>query len=213
MHGCCIATTNPNKVREIRPLLRGSRRCELVTLADLPPIPEPEETGATFWENARLKALAYARRRRARRRRRGLRPGDRRAGRRARRALGALPRRRRHLSRALRGDLPPPRRHARRGAHRALRDRAAPSPTATTRAVRDRDARSRARSPTRQPGTHGFGYDPIFFYPPFGKTTGELTLDGRPPSRIAPARSATWRAARAELPYLSRYPFAILRPS
>ena len=25
-------------------------------------------------------------------------------------------------------------------------------------------------------GAHGFGYDPIFLYPPFGKTTGELTL-------------------------------------
>ena len=26
-------------------------------------------------------------------------------------------------------------------------------------------------------GTLGFGYDPIFLYPPFGKTTGEMTLD------------------------------------
>ena len=52
-----VATTNPNKLREIRPLLVGY---ELVTLADLPPVPEPDETGATFWENARLKALAYA---------------------------------------------------------------------------------------------------------------------------------------------------------
>jgi XTP/dITP diphosphohydrolase len=24
-------------------------------------------------------------------------------------------------------------------------------------------------------GTHGFGYDPIFFFPPFGCTTGEMT--------------------------------------
>ena len=56
-----LATTNPNKVREIRPLLAGLR-FEIVTLADLPPIPEPEETRATFWENAREKALAYARR-------------------------------------------------------------------------------------------------------------------------------------------------------
>ena len=36
-------------------------RHQLVTLAELPPIPEPEESGATFWENARLKALAYSR--------------------------------------------------------------------------------------------------------------------------------------------------------
>src|SRR5262245_33431366 len=32
----------------------------MMTLADLPPLPAPEETGATFAENARLKALAYA---------------------------------------------------------------------------------------------------------------------------------------------------------
>ncbi|GMV20631.1 MAG: non-canonical purine NTP pyrophosphatase [Acidimicrobiia bacterium] len=53
-----IATTNPGKVREIRPLLGDD--VHLLTLADLPPIPEPEEHGATFAENARLKALAYA---------------------------------------------------------------------------------------------------------------------------------------------------------
>ena len=33
----------------------------LVTLGDCDPIPEPEETGATFAENARLKAIYYAR--------------------------------------------------------------------------------------------------------------------------------------------------------
>ena len=52
-----IATTNPNKLREIRPLLEG---IELVGLSDIDPIPEPDENGATFWENARIKALAYA---------------------------------------------------------------------------------------------------------------------------------------------------------
>src|SRR5262245_20325758 len=54
-----IATTNPNKAREIRPLL-ADVAVELLTLADLPPIPEPDETGTTFWENARIKALAYS---------------------------------------------------------------------------------------------------------------------------------------------------------
>ena len=24
-------------------------------------------------------------------------------------------------------------------------------------------------------GTHGFGYDPIFYYPPYGRTLGETT--------------------------------------
>ena len=54
-----IATTNPNKIREIRPLLAGVP-FEIVTLADVDPIPEPDETGVTFWQNARLKALAYS---------------------------------------------------------------------------------------------------------------------------------------------------------
>src|SRR5688572_27419355 len=54
-----LATTNDNKVREIRAVLTGG--VELVTLADVPRIPEPQETGNTFWENAREKALAYAR--------------------------------------------------------------------------------------------------------------------------------------------------------
>src|SRR6185295_15340728 len=48
-----IATTNPNKLREIRPLLAGLT-ITLQTLADFPPVPEPEETGDTFWENARI---------------------------------------------------------------------------------------------------------------------------------------------------------------
>jgi XTP/dITP diphosphohydrolase len=54
-----IATTNPNKVREIRPLL-ADLPIDIVTLADVGPAAEPEETGTTFWENARVKALAYA---------------------------------------------------------------------------------------------------------------------------------------------------------
>ena len=54
-----IATTNAGKIREIRHLL--AHWPDLRTLADLPPIAEPEETGATFAENAALKAVYYAR--------------------------------------------------------------------------------------------------------------------------------------------------------
>jgi XTP/dITP diphosphohydrolase len=54
-----IATTNAGKLREIRELLAASP-IELRSLADLPPIPEPEETERTFRENARLKARYYA---------------------------------------------------------------------------------------------------------------------------------------------------------
>ena len=55
--GCLLATTNPNKVREIRPLFAGAD-VELMTLADVAPVPEPAETASSFWENARQKALA-----------------------------------------------------------------------------------------------------------------------------------------------------------
>lgn len=55
-----IATTNPGKIREIIPLLEGSPY-RLLTLSDIGRlIPEPEETGQTFAENARLKASYYA---------------------------------------------------------------------------------------------------------------------------------------------------------
>ena len=54
-----LATTNSGKLREIQAILEGVP-VSLLTLLDVPPIPEPEETGATFAANARLKALHYA---------------------------------------------------------------------------------------------------------------------------------------------------------
>jgi XTP/dITP diphosphohydrolase len=59
MPGFVLATTNLNKVREIRFVLRD-RPIAMRTLADFPPVPEPEESGDTFAANARLKALYYA---------------------------------------------------------------------------------------------------------------------------------------------------------
>src|SRR5690606_17157406 len=54
-----VASHNPGKVREIGDLL-APFGIETVSVADLG-LPEPEETGATFRENAELKALAAAR--------------------------------------------------------------------------------------------------------------------------------------------------------
>jgi XTP/dITP diphosphohydrolase len=54
-----LATTNPHKVREIRSLLDVAS-LNLVTLAEWPGVPPPEESGATFAQNARDKALYYA---------------------------------------------------------------------------------------------------------------------------------------------------------
>jgi XTP/dITP diphosphohydrolase len=54
-----VATTNPGKVREIRQLLAGAP-FDLLTLDAWPDVTPPEETGRTFEENARAKALYYA---------------------------------------------------------------------------------------------------------------------------------------------------------
>jgi XTP/dITP diphosphohydrolase len=54
-----LATTNPGKLKEITGILEGVP-IELVTLNDLGSIAEPEETGATFAENARLKTRYYS---------------------------------------------------------------------------------------------------------------------------------------------------------
>ena len=61
-----VATTNPGKVREINGILSAQAstgapgQVELVSLTQFPNLADPEETGATFGENARLKALYYA---------------------------------------------------------------------------------------------------------------------------------------------------------
>jgi XTP/dITP diphosphohydrolase len=54
-----IATTNKGKLREIVRVLDGLP-ITWKTLADFPNVIVPEETGATFAENARRKALHYA---------------------------------------------------------------------------------------------------------------------------------------------------------
>lgn len=54
-----VATTNTGKTREIRQVL-AEVPVQLVTLADVPPVTEPEETGRTFAANAELKARYYA---------------------------------------------------------------------------------------------------------------------------------------------------------
>ena len=56
-----IATTNPGKLREIAGILDGVP-IELLTLERSEPDAEPEETGVTFAENARLKARYYSER-------------------------------------------------------------------------------------------------------------------------------------------------------
>jgi XTP/dITP diphosphohydrolase len=168
-----VATTNPNKVREIRGVLDPAQ-FEIVTLADIPPIPEPEETGVTFWQNARVKAIAYARAS-------GITtaaedsgleipalggaPGVQSA-----RFLGPdvpYPKRFEEIYRRL-GGVPREERQARFVAALAVADPDGSILFETEGTIDGEIADAPA-------GTHGFGYDPIFFYPPFGKTTAEMT--------------------------------------
>jgi XTP/dITP diphosphohydrolase len=53
-----VATTNPGKMKELSQLLNAD--VEWLSLADFPNINEVEEDGQTFAENARKKALGYA---------------------------------------------------------------------------------------------------------------------------------------------------------
>jgi non-canonical purine NTP pyrophosphatase (RdgB/HAM1 family) len=57
-----IATKNRGKVMEIRTLLglAVQKNVEVSTLADMPAVGDPRETGKTFAENARIKALHYS---------------------------------------------------------------------------------------------------------------------------------------------------------
>jgi XTP/dITP diphosphohydrolase len=166
-----VATTNPGKLREIRPLLAGLP-LGLVTLADLPPLPEPEETASTFWENARLKSLAYAAAS-------GL-PTvaedsglvidalDGEPGVQSARFLGAgtsYPDRFKEIFRRL-GTRP---RDARFVTALAL--------THGGSVLFETEATIEGEIAAAPAGEHGFGYDPIFFYPPLRQTTAQLPLD------------------------------------
>jgi len=57
-----------------------------------------------------------------------------------------------------------------------------------------------ARAPR---GTHGFGYDPIFYYPPFGRTLGEVPRDEK---AAISHRGKAFRALRDFLVSANRIP-------
>ena len=165
-----VATTNAGKVREIRQILDGLD-VELVTLAEVPVPEAPEETGSTFEENARLKALYYA-----------AASGELTVAEDSGLAIDAL-------------DGAPGIASARFGGVEATypekfailferlkdvpaADRTARFVCALALARGDRilfEAQGTVEGEiTEAPrGTGGFGYDPIFFYPPFGATLAE----------------------------------------
>jgi XTP/dITP diphosphohydrolase len=172
VHRLLVATTNPNKVKEIRQLLDGAN-VEVITLDGWPDLVAPEETGRTFEDNARLKAIYYARA-----------TGqltvaedsgieiD---------ALGGVPGV--ESARYAGEETSYPEKFARLYAaldRTGSRDSAARFVCALAMASPDAilfEARGviEGRVAQEPAGSGGFGYDPFFFYPPYGRTLGQVT--------------------------------------
>jgi XTP/dITP diphosphohydrolase len=167
-----LATTNKGKARELRRGL-GSAPVEVVTLDDLGISAEFPETGSTFAENARGKSLFYSLLT-------GLPTLADDSGLEIE-ALGGAPgvysarfsgpgatdaRNIRKVLRALEG-VPESERAARFVCSMAL--------SHDGRILKTTRGTVRGRIIFAPRGTSGFGYDPIFFYRPFGRTFGELS--------------------------------------
>ena len=170
MTALLVATTNSDKVREIRQLL-VTAPVEIVTLAGWPDLEAPEETGQTFEDNARLKAFYYA----------GA-TGALTVAEDSGLAIDALDGAPGVQSARFGGaDLSYPEKFAL--LNTALREKGQPESLArfvcALALVHDGRVLFETRgtvegriSPVAK-GTGGFGYDPIFFYPPYGQTLAE----------------------------------------
>jgi XTP/dITP diphosphohydrolase len=172
MRALLVATTNPGKLREIRQLMAGVP-VRLLSLADLPAVEEPEETGTTFEENALLKAHHYSAHT-------GLwtvaedsglvidaldgEPGVRSA-----RFLGdraTYPERFAEIYRRL---------DAAGNRLRTARFIAALASVDAGVVIYETIGVVEGEVADAAKGTGGFGYDPIFFYPPYGRTLAEVS--------------------------------------
>ena len=175
-----LATTNADKLREIRAIL-NRLPVEILTLQDLENVPEPEETGSTFAENARLKARHYDQHLTG--------VGDERPYTVAEDsglvidALEGAPGV--QSARFVAPDASYPERFA------EIDRRLATMPAAVRRArfvcavavmhngavVFETAGTVEGEVADRPRGTGGFGYDPIFYYPPYQRTLGEVSDD------------------------------------
>ncbi len=186
-----FATTNAGKLRDLRALVGDA--LDVVSLADYPG-PEVVETGETFEDNARLKALAHSARTRlpALADDSGLcvdalggAPGVRSA-----RYAGETDAARMERLLIELGDVP----DGRRGAEfRCALCLALPSGSAIVEV-----GACRGEIAHRPRGENGFGYDPIFFIPELGKTMAELSSEEK--GRV----SHRGRAWARMMPYLGR---------
>ena len=166
-----LATRNPGKTAEIRDLLQDFP-IEIKNLDDFGPLPEVIEDGATFEENAYKKASQTARVL-------GL-PAladdsglavaalDGAPGVLSARYAGPMAtdaQRCERLLAEMRGQAD------RRAAFECVISIAVPTGPALTY-----EARCEGLITETPCGVHGFGYDPIFFHPPLGRTFAELTM-------------------------------------
>lgn len=167
-----IATTNPGKLREIRVILEDTP-VSLHTLDEFPGIEEPEETGATFEENARLKAIYYAEKT-------GMLTAADDSGLEID-ALGGAPgvhsarwhgtdydykfKKIRELL-AMQGLVTSPARFV-----------CCVALAKSGEVLHETRGTVEGRIAERAAGTNGFGYDPIFFYPPLNLTLAQLDRD------------------------------------
>jgi len=186
-----LASTSPHKLAEFRQLFRGSR-VRIVPPADVAYPPQVDETGATFLQNARIKAVVYALTCRAwcladdsglEVDYLGGAPGVRSARYAGPAASDDM--RNRKLLKAL-AEVPEARRTARFRCAVAL---AAPDGSIVYTAVRSCEGRI-AHEPR---GEHGFGYDPLFMVGAGDRTMAELTTDEK---NDASHRGQAARAAR-----------------
>jgi XTP/dITP diphosphohydrolase len=169
-----VATGNRGKLRELSALFEGLP-FELLSLTDLgTDIPAPEETGATFAENARLKAVAYARAA-------GLPCLADDSG----FVVAALDGRPGVLSARVPGDDDAARvqwvyreldaRGGRKSAAAFVCAMALAAPDGSI--LHETEGRVDGEIAPEPRGDGGFGYDPIFFYPPAGRTFAEMSRD------------------------------------
>lgn len=199
-----LATRNGHKVEEMRVLL-AELDASIVGLDAFAPFPEPEETGETFAQNARIKAIAAARAvgQFALADDSGIcidalggRPGVR-SARWAGPGSGAKDRIAKTLDEL--ADVPDAGRTARYVCVLAF---AAPDGTLLAETEGTFEGRI-ARAPR---GAGGFGYDPIFLLPDGSRTAAELTPDAKN------ALSHRGKAVRALLPVLKGRLAASLTP-
>jgi XTP/dITP diphosphohydrolase len=188
------ATRNPGKLNEIRTIL-GDLPCEIVSLADFPEVAEPEETGASFTENAALKArwasdatglLTLADDS-------GLEVDalDGKPGVKSRRFEGEetpFPEKMRKILTLLKET---------QGKKRAARFRCVVALADPVTGVGVWQGACEGEIAGEMRGNNGFGYDPIFYYPPLGKTFAELTPEEK--NRVSHRAMALAKAKAALL--------------